>query len=467
MADKEPCFWCGKESVMTLTFGGVRRRACNDCGRKWAVEFGKAGGDIGVSVGGELLSYHPSKELIAEVREKAKSGRLMCAYCSHRIAEDLVGFHVYIPRDMKSQHTYVLCPACETRVAAGDKAILERVEEKIESGKYELGEKSSDYELVGEPLREDLKMAGGNKVRGEMKQNIGRYSDALDAQVELFNYWSQEQNRGLYEYALVDNGMDRGQASLLIDWAIDILTVGEPYYVSPVICELLFEAAKSIPRSWRLTEDALLTPSGFLWLKTPFHTPEEDGPIVALGWATIALTSQGRYLLPSAEAPGERAVIIGYFEQLEVVPAVPMNVYLWKFGGDLSEIPTDVKRPQQANQLCCLFATLMTFLQQRILVSFKFYADRGTRRRAEKAMKRPPSDEIQVVMLRSIERRTGEGEHRDVEWACRWPVRSHWRNQPYGPAGQKHYRPKWIAPYIKGPEDKPLRHPERLFAVVR
>lgn len=295
---------------------------------------------------------------------------------------------------------------------------------------------------------------------------IGRYSDALDAQLELLNYWSQAQNRGLCEDTFVHGGMDRGQASLMLDWAVDILTVGEPYYVSSAICELLFEAAKSIPRSWRLTEDALFAPSGFVWLKTPFHTPEEDGPTVALGWATIALTSQGRYLLPSSEDPGERAVIIGYFEQLEVIPAVPMNVYLCKFGGALSEIPTDTRRPEQAKQLICLFATLMTFLQQRILVAPKFHADRASRHRAEKAKRRPLSDEIRPVMLRKVVY-AGKGEHRDVKWTCQWAVHWHWRNQPYGPVGQKYYRPKYIASYIKGPPDKPFRHPGRLFAVVR
>lgn len=300
-----------------------------------------------------------------------------------------------------------------------------------------------------------------------MKQSAGRYSEALDAQMELLNFWSQTQNRELWEQALVDGGMDRGQASLSIDWAVDTLAVGEPYYVSPVICELLFEAAKSIPRSWKFTEDVLFTPSGFVWLKNPFHTPEEDGPTVALGWATIALTSQGRYLLPSAEDPGERAVIISYFEQLEVIPAVPMNVFLCKFGGDLSELlPEDSRRPEQAKQLICLFATLTTFLQQRILVAPKFHADRASRRRAEKAKRRPPSEEIRPVMLRKVVH-AGKGGHKDVEWACRWWVSGHWRNQPYGPVGQKYYRPKYIASYIKGPPDKPFRHPERFFAVVR
>lgn len=45
------------------------------------------------------------------------------------------------------------------------------------------------------------------------------------------------------------------------------------------------------------------------------------------------------------------------------------------------------------------------------------------------------------------------------EYSHRWIVRGHMRNQPIGPrnaeGGQKHLR-VWIAPYVKGPEDKPL-----------
>jgi hypothetical protein len=50
-----------------------------------------------------------------------------------------------------------------------------------------------------------------------------------------------------------------------------------------------------------------------------------------------------------------------------------------------------------------------------------------------------------------------EAEARD--YSHRWIVRGHMRNQPIGPrnakGGQQHQR-VWIAPYVKGPEDKPL-----------
>lgn len=41
-------------------------------------------------------------------------------------------------------------------------------------------------------------------------------------------------------------------------------------------------------------------------------------------------------------------------------------------------------------------------------------------------------------------------------YECRWIVRGHYRNQPYGPEHSLRRR-QWIPPHVAGPEDKPLR----------
>lgn len=292
----------------------------------------------------------------------------------------------------------------------------------------------------------------------------GRYSEALDAQLDLLNYWSRPGNRGLYEDVLTDNGMNRGRASLMLDLIIDALAVAEPFYVTPIICNLLFDAAKSIPRSWTLAEHTLYVPAGFVWLGAQY-IPSEGGPVVAMVWATMA-AREGRYILPSSEDSGERVAAIGFFYRVTGWPMpLPAQMSLWKFGGDLQAPIEGGYNPEVADQERCQFATLMTFLQQRILVSPKFVADRVARRRVERAARKPPTKEIRVIALRRVERRTGEAEQRDVEWTCQWIVRGHWRNQWH--PRPKHYQPKWIVPYVKGPEDKPLRNPGRLFTVVR
>lgn len=69
-------------------------------------------------------------------------------------------------------------------------------------------------------------------------------------------------------------------------------------------------------------------------------------------------------------------------------------------------------------------------------------------------------DSVTLVSLRR--RRYASDEEKEAEareYSHRWIVRGHMRNQPVGPrnadGGQRHER-VYIAPYIKGPEDKPL-----------
>jgi len=53
------------------------------------------------------------------------------------------------------------------------------------------------------------------------------------------------------------------------------------------------------------------------------------------------------------------------------------------------------------------------------------------------------------------------------EWSCQWVVSGHWRNQPFGP-GRTARRLVYINPFVKGPEDKPLKPAQKkVYAVMR
>lgn len=77
-------------------------------------------------------------------------------------------------------------------------------------------------------------------------------------------------------------------------------------------------------------------------------------------------------------------------------------------------------------------------------------------------------DRVTVVRLRrhkNIDRLEGETL---VEWAHRWVVRGHWRNQPYkDDDGTTIYKRIWIAPHVKGPEGAPLKQSQKIYALVR
>ena len=62
---------------------------------------------------------------------------------------------------------------------------------------------------------------------------------------------------------------------------------------------------------------------------------------------------------------------------------------------------------------------------------------------------------IKVITLRRTQHTNGQSEGGSREWACRWLVKGHWRSQYY--PGAKTNKPLWIMPYVKGPQDKPLK----------
>lgn len=111
-------------------------------------------------------------------------------------------------------------------------------------------------------------------------------------------------------------------------------------------------------------------------------------------------------------------------------------------------------------------AAKLDFMRSTVVASAHQAAGRGARKRWQKATA-TVAPLVRVVALRR--RRTAgesEAEHAEREWSCRWIVGGHWRNQ-YLPASGSH-RPTWIAPYLKGPDEKPLRTPAaRVWSVVR
>lgn len=83
-----------------------------------------------------------------------------------------------------------------------------------------------------------------------------------------------------------------------------------------------------------------------------------------------------------------------------------------------------------------------------------------------------PSCLLQLAVVRVVELRRKQakaehsGEHDAVDWSHQWIVSGHWRQQWYPSLNAN--RPRWIMPYVKGPEDKPLKPPRaKVFAVVR
>jgi hypothetical protein len=106
----------------------------------------------------------------------------------------------------------------------------------------------------------------------------------------------------------------------------------------------------------------------------------------------------------------------------------------------------------------------LTFLNSPYIGREAILAPRSLRRRLARSGAYPPKDVELVLLRRPIKRRVNtSGEHIQREYHCQWWVSGHWRNQWRASRGAHELR--WIAPYIKGPEDKPFK--QTIRAVVR
>lgn len=96
---------------------------------------------------------------------------------------------------------------------------------------------------------------------------------------------------------------------------------------------------------------------------------------------------------------------------------------------------------------------LFSLLNSSITEAASERASRPVRRRLEKA-KSPVTGDVVVIRLRRAHHEADAPATGSVEWSHRWIVSGHWRNA-WRPSVGAHRR-VWIAPFVKGPEDRPL-----------
>lgn len=298
------------------------------------------------------------------------------------------------------------------------------------------------------------------------------YSQALEQQAEMYRFCMS--GRGLAGMTLSGSTAtgvtDEEAKNTLYGATVHTLKSGDPFYWDASTCELVAATANEMPLMTLRPED-LITPFGFCWFARPLPltTPGyvgRDLPLVGYAWGTVP--GNGAMLMPFVPSPKRHA-------------GAPSQLTMWRFGDDiekLSQSVRDLARREaqlQDKELHAVrrveqmryIAACMAFMNQRILTQRGERADRSTRRRLERAgWTHEP--EIKVITLRRASNRDAQQEStRDpVEWSCRWIVSGHWRRQFYLSTGE--HRPVFVLPYIKGPDEKPLRATaDRVFVVSR
>lgn len=119
--------------------------------------------------------------------------------------------------------------------------------------------------------------------------------------------------------------------------------------------------------------------------------------------------------------------------------------------------------PMAGTNLFRYVHALFLMLNQTLVRVEDDQPNRASRRRA---MRKGMPGKVAVIALRrqeGVSRHEGESV---VEWSHRWVVRGHWRWQACGP-GRAERKRIWIAPFVKGPEDKELIITDKLYELRR
>lgn len=245
------------------------------------------------------------------------------------------------------------------------------------------------------------------------------------------------------------------------------------FWVSPDMCALLRNAALQLPPDVR-AGDAIKrpVPHGFAVFARPIISwaNANQFPIGALSWLGCAsprwdgTTREACGILPFGPAepslgftPASSSYLFPAFtltDHLENENLVPTEALL--------DSQDDLQLDSDENRR--LVVALLMLLESRIAVDRRTRGNRAESRRAERAG--VPTD-VRVIELRHpLDRHRDDDDGGYVEWSHRWIVSGHWRNQACG-EGHTERRLTWVAPHVKGPEDKPLVIRPTVGALVR
>lgn len=269
------------------------------------------------------------------------------------------------------------------------------------------------------------------------------------------------------------------------------LELANAYYMNRNFCALVDHARREIPDDIKFEEPWVLSPSGFIWLETPFQVPNPPGEILppevtnnqmeisAVGWIRVTsakgtgyhfmfFLDRGNYL------PGEIGFTcwshvtlldghkmidrIREFESTSFIEArSPMRLGRQEFPNGIYEAGPEMESLHEIRWLY----TALHLMSQR-LAHLSEHRASGMARMMARQKRLIIAPTLKVISLRRMEAERPTGEHQHKDWNWQWIVQGHWRLQPY-PKALGDYKWIFIESYIKGPENKPLKVPQQII----
>jgi hypothetical protein len=294
----------------------------------------------------------------------------------------------------------------------------------------------------------------------------GEASRAIVAMVQTWEEMATRRTRSRLDEIPVDIRAQVKQSLRVFDGLAMGLAHCEPIYLAPGPIELIVAGSVSLPE-WPLRHVDLPVPHAFIHLSWPLPLIDERHPglvLYAISYYLTHFETGPDRMIPNSSFNQATGIQICWHLKGRGINNLDEMFSTWRFGVlSPHSFPVAIQEPELDTYLIRFFRSCLAFMQQRILVKERASGDRASRKQSEHAgfAERP----CLIILLRKA-KTSASSEIGAPEWSCRWYVSGHWRQQAYGKK-RINRRPTWVSPYIKGPEDKPIRASKRLFAVVR
>lgn len=238
----------------------------------------------------------------------------------------------------------------------------------------------------------------------------------------------------------------------------DAIRRAELYWVSRDMVDVALDAADSLPE-WTPAV-AAPAPTGVLcWAKPAGNVP----------WNALSptdpteVTWDGLWWWSRPDGVLQLQPLSRLAKNPELIAPYGVSAPLWATNPTLLVNPlvprtAEVAGSADASPLISVIGAAWLLMGQPTVTATRVFDD-APRPRAEQPDPAATSpNRVSIIELRRpmSPPREHDGSSSDRRYRHRWWVGGHWRQQACGP-NHADRRPKWIAPYVKGPEDAPLK----------
>lgn len=274
------------------------------------------------------------------------------------------------------------------------------------------------------------------------------------------------------------------------------------YFVTPDMCDLIQYSASQLDELDRITREIQPTAAGIVRFQGGIPFRDVRGATLRISWMVWGpVIVQSRHIRGGGEPQEVTAIwlfndhreepdVIAQRLQAEMPEVAPLfgrwgmiatdTLYenqrlgpAWRTPPEdlTADIVADGAIPVEFTNVNRMVHAFWLLLGQTVVDPTEAHIDRARRKRAQK-MALPPR--VTIIRLRHRESGRAEGESL-VEWNHRWLVRGHWHWFHCGPGHPlaQEISPgvfmcrRWLAPYVKGPEGKPLVITEKVYKLER